>query len=230
MNEENKVNYYAIIPATIRYDKELTDKAKLLYGEITALSNKLGYCFATNNYFADLYSCTTRAIQSTIAKLQERGYIKVVIENNYKRKIFLTDALDYENNFVGRDEKNFIGGYEKKFSNNNINNNIDEEYLFYLIINRNSKIQNDFYILLEKLELLYTNEILKIMQKDKTQTLKDIIYVIYDLYNSEFGSLLSKVSRESLLNLYFISKEHSPKDLLNYYKRSIINKYTDNST
>ena len=68
------------------------------------------------------------------------------------------------------------------------------------------------------------------MQKDKIQMLKDIIYVIYDLYNSEFDSLLSRISRESLLNLYFISKEHSPKDLLNYYKRSIINKYTNNST
>ena len=226
MNEENKVNYYSIIPDTIMYDKELTENEKLLYGEITALSNKLGYCFATNSYFADLYNCTTRAIQSTIAKLQERGYIKVVIENNYKRKIFLTDALSYENNFVGRDEKNFIGGYEKKFSNNNI----DEEYLFYLIINRNSKIQNDFYMLLEKLELIYTGKMLKIMQKDKIQMLKDIIYVIYDLYNSEFDSLLSRISRESLLNLYFISKEHSPKDLLNYYKRSIINKYTNNST
>ena len=54
MNEENKSNYYAIIPAVVRYDNKLTDKAKLLYGEITCLSNKEGYCFATNNYFANL--------------------------------------------------------------------------------------------------------------------------------------------------------------------------------
>lgn len=230
MNEENKSNYYAIIPAVVRYDNELTDKAKLLYGEITCLSNKEGYCFATNNYFAKLYHCTNRAIQTTISKLQERGYIKIVIENNYKRKIFLTDALGYEKNFVGGYEKNFMGGYEKNFTNNNINFNIDDDYLFYLIINRSSKISSDFYKLLNKLELIYTQEILAIMQKDKIQMLKGIIFVLYDLYNSEFSSLLSRVSRESLLNLYIISKEHCPDDILNYYKRSIINKYTNKST
>ena len=214
MNEEIKSNYYAIIPAVVRYDNELTDKAKLLYGEITCLSNKEGYCFATNNYFANLYHCTPRAIQNTISKLQERGYIRVVIENNFERKIYLTDAL----------------GYEKNFTNNNIKVNIDDDYLFYLIINNSSKISYDFYKLLNRLELIYTEELLAIMQNENKQMLKNIIYVLYDLYNSKFDFLLPKVSRESLLNLYLISQEHSPNDILNYYKRSIINKYTDKST
>lgn len=230
MNEEIKSNYYAIIPAVVRYDNELTDKAKLLYGEITCLSNKEGFCFATNNYFAKLYRCTTRAIQNTISKLQERGYIRVVIENNFERKIYLTDALGYEKNFVGGYEKIFMGGYEKNFTNNNINNNIDDDYLFYLIINKSSKISNGFYKILDRLELIYTEEILAIMQKENKQMLKNIIYVLYDLYNSKFDFLLPKVSRESLLNLYRISEEHSPNDILNYYKRSIINKYTNEST
>ena len=230
MNEEIKSNYYAIIPAVVRYDNELTDKAKLLYGEITCLSNKEGYCFATNNYFANLYHCTPRAIQNTISKLQERGYIRVVIENNFDRKIYLTDALGYEKNFVGGYEKIFMGGYEKNFTNNNINNNIDDDYLFYLIINNSSKISCDFYKLLNRLELIYTEELLAIMKNENKQMLKNIIYVLYDLYNSKFDFLLPKVSRESLLNLYLISQEHSPNDILNYYKRSIINKYTDKST
>ena len=68
------------------------------------------------------------------------------------------------------------------------------------------------------------------MQKENKQMLKNIIYVLYDLYNSKFDFLLPKVSRESLLNLYRISEEHSPNDILNYYKRSIINKYTNEST
>ena len=54
MIEENIINYYAIIPSTVRYDPDLKPSEKLLYGEITSLTNKMGYCFATNKYFADL--------------------------------------------------------------------------------------------------------------------------------------------------------------------------------
>ena len=123
-----------------------------------------------------------------------------------------------------------MGGYEKNFTNNNIKVNIDDDYLFYLIINNSSEISYDFYKLLNRLELIYTEELLAIMQNENKQMLKNIIYVLYDLYNSKFDFLLPKVSRESLLNLYLISQEHSPNDILNYYKRSIINKYTDKST
>ena len=62
MNEEIKNNYYAIIPAPIRYSKELKANEKLLYGEITALSNRNGYCFAQNKYFAYLYGVYNHTI------------------------------------------------------------------------------------------------------------------------------------------------------------------------
>ena len=69
-------NYYAVIPANVRYDKNLKDKAKLLYGEIASLSNKDGYCWATNRYFADLYDVSTTTISTLIKSLIDRGYIK----------------------------------------------------------------------------------------------------------------------------------------------------------
>ena len=99
-----------------------------------------------------------------------------------------------------------------------------------LIINNSNKIPNDFYRVLERLEFIYPENILSIMKQDKIQMLKNIIYILYDLYNNQFSFLLSKVSRESLLNLYILAQEHEPDDLLNYYKRTIINKYTNDST
>ena len=71
------VSYYAIIPAEVRYDKDLPPNAKLLYGEITALCNKEGYCFASNEYFANLYGVSKRSITGWIAALEKKGYIAV---------------------------------------------------------------------------------------------------------------------------------------------------------
>ena len=42
-------NYYSIIPAHVRYDKELKPMEVIMYGELTALSNKYGYSYASNN-------------------------------------------------------------------------------------------------------------------------------------------------------------------------------------
>ena len=74
--------YYAIIPASVRYDKRLTPNAKLLYGEITALCNEKGYCWAGNEYFSDLYSVSTVSISKWVGSLKKNGYIE--IEMHYK--------------------------------------------------------------------------------------------------------------------------------------------------
>ena len=70
-----KPNYYAIIPANVRYDNTLKDKAKLLYGEIAALSDQYGYCFANNQYFAELYGITKTSVSLLIKDLINKNYI-----------------------------------------------------------------------------------------------------------------------------------------------------------
>lgn len=81
-----KPNYYAIIPADIRYDKSLKDKAKFLYAEITALCNKDGYCFASNKYFADLYGVRKETISRLLNELKNRGYIDIKLEYDENTK------------------------------------------------------------------------------------------------------------------------------------------------
>lgn len=72
-------SYYAIIPANVRYDEELTANAKLIYGEITALCNEKGFCWAGNSYFAELYKVSKKSISTWINQLVDKGYISTEI-------------------------------------------------------------------------------------------------------------------------------------------------------
>ena len=72
-------NYYAIIPANVRYNKNLMANAKLLYGEITALCNEKGICWAGNEYFANLYGVSKETISRWISQLAKFEYIKIKI-------------------------------------------------------------------------------------------------------------------------------------------------------
>ena len=59
---------------------------------------------------------------------------------------------------------------------------------------------------------------LQYMKKDKIDMIKNIIYVLYDLYNKGFYSLLQNIKRENLVNLYLLAIDKKPSNLLNYYK------------
>ena len=84
--------FYSILPAVVRYDTRLTDSEKIFFSEITALSNKYGYCTASNGYFARLYSVTKVTVSRRISHLKELNHIHVEIVREGKeikqRKIF----------------------------------------------------------------------------------------------------------------------------------------------
>ncbi len=86
MNFESKKCYYAIIPADVRYNENLIPSAKLLYGEITALCNEKGYCWATNDYFSRLYSVDKKTISRWIKSLSDMGYIALKFVRNDDEK------------------------------------------------------------------------------------------------------------------------------------------------
>lgn len=87
-----KPGFYAILPAYVRYDKRLKAAEKILYAEITALSNVEGYCYASNSYFADLFEVSKSTVKGWIANLKELGYVDVELDTDeagriLKRKI-----------------------------------------------------------------------------------------------------------------------------------------------
>lgn len=113
-------SFYAIIPANVRYDKELTANAKLLYGEITALCNKEGYCWASNDYFSSLYEVSKTSISKWISQLVSRGYLKSKI-------IYREGTKEIEERHLtlvtGGSEEKFNTPIEEKLKDNNTSSN-----------------------------------------------------------------------------------------------------------
>jgi hypothetical protein len=79
---KEKPNYYAIIPAEVRYSKALIPNAKLLYAEITALCNMNGKCTASTEYFCRLYEVSKVSVQKWLKNLEDNNHIRRV--NKYK--------------------------------------------------------------------------------------------------------------------------------------------------
>ena len=89
MNYKEYVNQFAIIPSKIRYDNKLKPAEKLLYGELTVLVNKKGYCYAQNKYFLELYGVRQETVSRWISNLQKFNYIEIKIIRDENKKIIL---------------------------------------------------------------------------------------------------------------------------------------------
>lgn len=214
-----KPNYYAIIPGNVRYDPELKDKAKLLYGEITALSNKEGYCFASNTYFAELYGVSTQTIINMINNLVEKGYVERTI--TYKEGTQEVDKR-YLKILEGGTQKILTRGTQKIFMDNNtsinntsINNSSskdDDENLFdYLQENGFSLTPIETQIVMEwedneltryaikqavlnhVFRIKYIEEILKRYERDNIKSLQEAI-----ARDESFKSKNNKITEEKL--------------------------------
>ena len=133
-------SYYSILPAAVRYSKDLTDFQKILFSEITALANKDGYCSASNGYFADLYDKEPENISRHISKLESAGFItRFVVKNEagqiIHRHLFPSDQGGIVEKYKGGTVKNVNtptvninkGGTVKNVKGNNTSNNTTRE-------------------------------------------------------------------------------------------------------
>ena len=95
MKENDLPNYYSVIPAKVRYCPDLSFFEIVLYSEISALTNALGYCYASNNYFAKLFRKDVMTISRAIKNLSDFGFISLEItkEEGNKRKIYLAPIV-----------------------------------------------------------------------------------------------------------------------------------------
>ena len=132
MNGKQK-NYYAIIPAPVRYCKKLKANEKLMFGELTALANEKGFCYASNDYFANLYDVSKTSVSKWISNLEKNKFIrlKMIYQKGTKqikeRRIYIAPLLKKTSIPI---EENFNTPIEEKLKVNIYNkiNNIKKEY------------------------------------------------------------------------------------------------------
>lgn len=90
VGEKVKPSYWAVLPAAVRYDEQIPPNAKLLYAEISSLTDRTGYCYASNAYFEGLFGLSERTVIRLVKALAEAGYITIEDANGGSalRKIF----------------------------------------------------------------------------------------------------------------------------------------------
>ncbi|AVH47338.1 helix-turn-helix domain-containing protein [Staphylococcus sp. FR124] len=168
---KERPNYYSIIPAHVRYDKELKPMEIIMYGELTALSNKYGYSYASNKYFSELYNVHKKTVSTWISHLKEKGYIDTVVirDKNMtvtERRIYIT--VPYPSNYgEGYPQKSGEPIHKKTEENNTRENNTREN---------NTSINSDGDI--SKIFQLITKEIEIIQSPLKVQELEDELNLI----------------------------------------------------
>lgn len=82
-------SYWAVLPASVRYDPDLSSTAKLLYAEISSLTESYGYCWASNDYFMRLYGFKSdKTVTRSLEALEKKGFIRLDGIGTTKRRIW----------------------------------------------------------------------------------------------------------------------------------------------
>lgn len=107
-------------------DKDIKDELGLLL-IISSLTAEKGYCYASNNYLAEIFKTNVVTISRKIKNLEEKKYISIEYEKKgclvISRKIRLTKMLTAINKNVNRAiNKNVKDNNINNINNTNINN------------------------------------------------------------------------------------------------------------
>ena len=186
---DEKPNYYAIIPADVRYDEKLKLGEKMMYGEITALSKKNGICYASNNYFAKLYNVSPQAISKWIKNLEKNNYISISYERDgkaiIKRNISMVSTqVDRVSTEVEGGINSGLEGYQQEIKENNTSNNntsinnkeIYKESIEEIINYLNNKIDTHYRTTTPKTKQLITARLNEGFKVDDFKTVIDNKY------------------------------------------------------
>ena len=126
IKEKISPTYYSILTAEVRYSDKLSPMEKIIFSEITALSNAKGMCWASNQYFANLYNVEPTTVSEWINNLKRNSFIKINGASSKKRVITVLNTLRKKPNVDTQPKEKAEGQPSEKAEHNNTSiNNID---------------------------------------------------------------------------------------------------------
>ena len=168
-----KPNYYGILPANVRYDKELKPMEKILFTEISSLTSKEGYCYAKNSYFADLYDVHKNTVGNWINNLVKRGYLKSVIiyekgtKNIQERRLYITTPTSEKVDTPVNKKNDTYQRKDLEGINEKIDTPINEK-----IEDNNTSINNTSLLLNNNNNIYVKNEFSRVCEEIKNKWIK----------------------------------------------------------
>jgi hypothetical protein len=153
----NLPGFWSIMIPQVRYNTNLSWFEKVLYSEITALTNVSGYCFANNSYFEFVFQVSKSTIQKSLRKLEMSNLIRIEIITNetkqvIERKIFaLADTPGVKNdttpgvkNDTTPGVKNSTYNNTRKSNNTSFNNKSNNQSFSQSFKNKRPDVNPDW--------------------------------------------------------------------------------------
>ena len=135
---------YAVLPASVRYDKTLSQGAKLLYAELTAFSDTKGEIEQDTNNLCDILQCDRRTLYRYFKDLSDRGHIKRLEKGLWKLPLgFETLSSQGQDEQVDADTKAFYDEFLTRFERG-LNCYLEKKDVYYSILSeRNVNFSRD---------------------------------------------------------------------------------------
>lgn len=141
-----------VVPSALWLDPHIEPSAVKLYAIIRGLSDRYGYCYASNEYLASSIGYKTTQLKKFLTDLKTHGYVEIETNRSgvkWDRRIYISDKF---NKFLRRSVERpcKVGG-----ATTNNKNNKKEEYKYYVpsaeasglatfLLNAIRKIKPDF--------------------------------------------------------------------------------------
>ena len=135
-------SFWSILIPQVRYNKNLSWFDKVVYSEITALTNASGYCFANNSYFEFVFDVSKSTVIRSLNNLEKNNCIMIDIvkdESNQviERKIYIlidnppgvkNDTTPGVKNDTTPGVKNDTYNNTSKSNNTRFNNKVNKQF------------------------------------------------------------------------------------------------------